>query len=286
MIVAAFFIVGAILAYSYQAQLIPALLSPLAGEKLVYLTPAGGFTFIFLIAIYAGLALALPILLQQLYGFLKPALPEAARRKSALILLGSSALMIGGIAFGYFIAVPGALNFLYGFADQYVVATLTADSYLNFVIAYTIGIGIVFQIPLLLLLLNAIKPLTPGGLLKSEKWVVLIAFILAAIITPTPDPINQAIIAVPIIIVYQIGVITILFQILKAHRHRKRTLRTSRSTPTAVSALSSLAVKTALTPEPTPALYVSPANQAVVQKPLFPAAARSIDGIISVTQIS
>lgn len=225
LIVAFFFILGAVLAYQFQDWVIPALLSPLNGEKLVYLNPAGGFSFIFLISIYAGLALALPVLMQQIYAFLRPALPIKARRKSSIIIISSFLLLIAGVAFGYFVAVPGALTFLYGFADEYVIASLTADSYLNFMIAYTIGIGMVFQLPLLLLLLHAITPLTPGGLMKSEKWIVLVAFIAAAIITPTPDPVNQTIIALPVIAAYQIGVVTILLSIARNKRAQKKANR-------------------------------------------------------------
>ena len=225
MLVAALFIVGACLAYSYQEALIPFLLNPLHGEKLVYLNPAGGFSFIFLISIYAGIALSFPVLVQQFYAFLRPALPTGARKKSSIIIISSFLLLIAGVAFGYFVAVPNALQFLYGFADQYVEASLTAESYLNFIIAYTIGIGIVFQIPLLLLLINSIKPLTPGGLWKSEKWVILLAFIVAAIITPTPDPVNQAIIAGPVIAVYQIGVVAVLISIARKRRATKASLR-------------------------------------------------------------
>lgn len=221
-IVAAFFIIGATLAYTYQAQLIPALMAPLHGEKLIYLNPAGGFSFIFLISIYAGIAVALPILVQQLYAFLRPALPQSAQKKSSAIIISSFLLLISGVAFGYFVAVPNALTFLTTFADEYVSSSLTADSYLNFVIAYTIGIGLVFQIPLVLLLIDSIKPLTPTGLFKSERWVILGAFIVAAIITPTPDPINQTIVAGPVIIVYQLGVFAILFKIMKARRAAKK----------------------------------------------------------------
>lgn len=218
MLVAAFFIIGASLAYTYQSTLIPLLLNPLGGEKLVYLNPAGGFSFIFMISIYAGIALAFPVLLQQLYGFLRPVLPKEAQKKSLIIIISSLLLLLAGILFGYFVAVPNALTFLYAFAESYVEASLTAESYLNFIIAYTIGIGIVFQLPLLLLLIHTIKPFTPGGLLKSEKWVILIAFIIAAIITPTPDPINQAIIAGPVVVVYQIGVVAILTSIYRKRR--------------------------------------------------------------------
>lgn len=227
MLVAAFFIAGACLAYTFQEYLIPLLLNPLGGQSLVYLNPAGGFSFIFLISIYAGMALAFPIFVQQIYSFLRPALPASAQKKSAIIIISSFLLLIAGIVFGYMVAVPNALNFLYSFADQYVEASLTADSYLNFIIAYTVGIGIVFQLPLLLLLINSIKPLTPGGLLKSEKWVVLLSFIVAAIITPTPDPVNQAIIAGPVVIVYQIGVVAVLISIARKRNLAKKQVKVS-----------------------------------------------------------
>lgn len=227
MLIATLFIIGATLAYVYRAELIPLLLAPLDGQKLVYLNPAGGFSFIFLISIYAGIALSFPIFMQQIYAFLRPALPKVIHRKSSVIIASSFLLLTTGIVFGYIVAVPNALTFLYGFADQYVEASLTADSYLNFMIAYTVGIGIVFQLPLLLLLIHSIKPLTPGGLLQSEKWVVLIAFIVAAIITPTPDPINQAIIAGPVVVIYQIGVIAVLFSIARQKRRSKKIAQTT-----------------------------------------------------------
>ncbi len=222
MIVSAFFILGACLAYNFQNQVVTAVLAPLKGEKLVYLNPAGGFSFIFMISIYAGLALALPVLIQQLYAFVRPALPGNAQKKSVMLIVGGFFLLLAGVAFGYYVAVPNALIFLYSFADQYINASLTADSYLNFVIAYTLGIGMVFQIPLLLILINSVKPLSPGGLMRSERWVILISFIVAAIITPTPDPVNQTIIAGPVIIVYQIGVIIILHSYYKKRRAEKR----------------------------------------------------------------
>lgn len=268
MLVAAFFVIGACLAYTYQASLIPLILGPLHGEQLIYLNPAGGFSFIFLISIYAGIALAFPVLVQQLYAFMRPALPLKAQKKSPLIIIGSFLLLVLGVLFGYFVAVPNALAFLFEFADQYVQASLTADSYLNFMIAYTIGIGIVFQIPLLLLLIDTIKPMTPGGLLKSEKWVIVIAFIVAAIITPTPDPINQAIIAGPVIVIYQLGVIAVLVAIARRKRATKKTpslLRTSRA-PAPVTAPSR---SSAVPPVPTtPATAKTPPSTRPIVRPI------------------
>jgi sec-independent protein translocase protein TatC len=222
LIVAIFFILGACLAYGFQGPVIDSVLAPLKGQKLVYLNVTGGFNFIFMISIYAGIALAMPVLIQQLYAFIRPALPTDAQQTSAKLIVGSFILLLCGMAFGYFVAVPNALVFLYSFADNFIDASLTADSYLSFVMAYTIGIGVVFQIPLLLLLINKIKPFTPSGLFQSEKWVIVAAFIIAAIITPTPDPINQTIIAAPVVVIYQIGVFMILHSIYKKRRAEKR----------------------------------------------------------------
>lgn len=257
-VIAAVFIAGSGAAYAYQAPLIKLLLDPLAGQKLVYLNPAGGFNFIFMISIYAGLVLAVPFMIHQLYCFVRPLLSKKVQHYSTRVLIISLVLLTCGVVFGYIFAIPGALNFLYKFATSYIEASLTADSYLNFIIAYTLGLGLVFQLPLLLMLLHWIKPLTPKGLLKSERWMILMSFIAAAIITPTPDPLNQVIIALPIILIYQLGVAAVLISI---HRAKKATLKsavTQRTQPAQaqhspldlVAALETFTPARSLTPTP------------------------------------
>lgn len=233
---AVFLITGASLAYAFRDQLIHILLEPLKGQPLMYLNPAGGFSFILLVSVYAGLALAAPITIYQVFCFVRPILSKRAQKNSFLVLISSLILLAGGVAFGYIFAIPGALNFLYEFAGDYVQASLTADSYLNFVVAYTLGLGLVFQVPILLMLIHWINPLTPSGLLKSERWVILGAFIAAAIITPTPDPLNQTIIALPIIVVYQLGVVAVLVSVFREKRstakmHRRQAATATPDTP-------------------------------------------------------
>jgi sec-independent protein translocase protein TatC len=219
-------LVASSLVYVYRASIIPIILQPLGetfgDQKLMYLNPAGGFNFIFLISIYAGLAAVAPFVIQQLYVFIRPTLPKAAQRLSVKLLLTSFLLMIAGILFGYYIAVPGALKFLVEFAGEYVSAALTADSYLNFLIAYTLGLGLLFQIPFVIIIGHYIKPFTPTGLMKSERWAIVLTFIAAAIITPTPDPINLLIVALPIVLIYQIGIVTVLISIFKKRRSERK----------------------------------------------------------------
>jgi sec-independent protein translocase protein TatC len=212
------FLVASSLAYNYRDNILGIIMQPLDGEKLIYLTPGGGFNFIFQVSMYAGLLAAAPVLIYQLYGFIRPALPKRAQRSSVIVVLVAFLLMLCGVAFGYFVAVPSALHFLSTFAGGDVTPNLTADSYLSFFLAYIAGLGILFELPLLLLFLHWIHPMTPGKLLKSERFVILFAFVAAALITPTPDMLNQAMIAIPLILIYQLGVIAVLLVIRRDHR--------------------------------------------------------------------
>lgn len=220
LIVAVVFIAAAALSFTFKDVIVPIILSPAGDQQLIYLNPSGAFSFILLVSIYIGMAVSTPVVLHQIYGFIKPLLDKRVRKYSVRIILFAFALLIAGVAFGYFYAVPGALNFLGEFADSFIVSSLTADSYLDFMVKYTLGLGIAFQIPILLVIIHWIKPLSPTGLLKSERWVIVLAFIAAAIITPTPDPMNMTIVALPLIGVYQLGVITILISIAKEKRRK------------------------------------------------------------------
>ena len=222
------FIVASAIAYQFRDALVDIVLAPIGYQKLVYLTPAGGFNFIFQVTMYAGAVVAAPILIYQLYKFVQAALPRRVRNYSIRIVVAATLLMIAGVCFGYFVAVPAALHFLTTFAGSYVEANLTADSYLNFVMAYVAGLGLLFQLPLLLIFWNWISPLSGKKLLSTERFIILFAFIAAAMITPTPDPTNQAMVAVPIILIYQIGIIAVMIV-----NRRHKTVSASKTVPAA-----------------------------------------------------
>lgn len=221
-VVALLFIVTSSVAYTFRDLLVAVVLAPIGDQKLVYLTPAGGFSFIFQITMYAGAVVTAPALIYHLYKFVQPALPERATRYSFRIILSATLLMVAGVCFGYFVAVPAALHFLTDFAGDYVTSNLTADSYLNFVVAYVVGLGILFQLPILLVLWNWINPIPPGGLWNSQRFVIIGAFIAAAIITPTPDILNQSMVAVPIIAIYQLGAIAVFTSNRRLRRQEKK----------------------------------------------------------------
>lgn len=200
--------------FQFKDQLISVVMDPLHGQKLVYLTPGGGFGFIFTLAIYFGVLMAIPVIVYHVYRFLQPLLSKTSKKLVATFMLLSCLLAAGGAAFGYFVTIPAALDFLATFAGDAVIPNLTAESYLNFVVAYILGLALLFQLPLLLFLFDHVRPFPPGSLLSSQRYVIIGSTVIAAIITPTPDAFNMAIVAVPIVVIYQLGVIAV------AIRHR------------------------------------------------------------------
>lgn len=221
--VALVFIVASALAYNVREQLVSIVLSPIGHQKLVYLTPAGGFAFIFQISMYAGMLVTAPIAIYHLYKFVSPALPARMNHLSVRVMLVSTLLLALGVSFGYFVAIPAALQFLTTFGGDFVVANLTADSYLSFVVAYLLGLGLLFQLPLLLVIWNWIQPFKPGGLLATQRFVLVGSFIAAAMITPTPDALNQCLIALPIVAIYQLGVVAVFFMNRRSRRQAPTT---------------------------------------------------------------
>lgn len=245
------FLIAASLAYSYKDPILALLMQPLDGEQLIYLTPGGGFAFIFQVSLFMGIIAATPVLMFSVFRFLAPVLSGKTRLLSVGVMIASVVLLCGGATFGYVFAIPAAMNFLLHFADGFASASLTAQSYLSFVMAYTAGLGLLFQLPLILLLIHWIKPLKPGKLMSFQRYVILFSFIIAALISPTPDALNQVIIAVPIIVMYQLGVLAIWISVLRAGRKVKKAHRLHKSTATVVP--HSAALSSAI---PTPAAVV------------------------------
>ena len=208
--------------YLIKDQIMAVIMQPLGGQRLVYLTPIGGFNFIFKVSLYFGLVVILPVIVYHLYRFLEPLMHARRKRSVTFFIVASFLLAVAGGSFAYIAGLPAALHFLSGFDIQNVSAMLTVESYLAFVVAYVLGFAALFQIPLILMIINTITPVPPKKLLGSMRFVILGAFIAAAIISPTPDVTNQAILAVPIILMYVIGVMLVWAQSRSGRNRRQQ----------------------------------------------------------------
>lgn len=201
-------LLGSGVGYALADTLLALLQAPL-GQKLYYTSPTGAFSFIIKLCLSFGVIVSLPIIVHQAICFLSPLMHSVTKRHVATMTIWSLLLAVGGIMFTYFVSLPGALHFLTNFHTDSIESMITADAYFTFVITYLFGAALLFQLPLLMFIINKVKPLRPRTLLSIERYVFVASFILAAIITPTPDPLNLIIMAVPIILMYQAGVILI-----------------------------------------------------------------------------
>lgn len=193
-------------AYAVEHTIVGLLLEPANGQKFVYTSPGGGIDFLFRVCLYVGLVLSIPVIIYQILRYVQPLIGKHSTRFIVVGSLTSGVLAIGGVLFGYFLGLPAALQFLLNqFHTSDITAMITIQSYLSFVILYLAGSSLMFQVPLVIYFINRIKPLRIKSLLKYERWVILISFIVAAMINPSPRIYDMTMLAIPMILSYQIG---------------------------------------------------------------------------------
>ncbi len=212
-------------AYSIEKQLTAWLLKPAGAQQFIYTTPGGGFDFLFKLCLYSGIAASIPIIMYHLFRYIHPLLGQQSRRFMLGCTLWSSSLALLGIAFGYFFGLPAAMHFLLqSFSSDKISALITIQSYISFVMVYLLGAALLFQIPLILILINRIKPLSPRKLMKYQRWVIVGAFVIGAVISPTPDIRNQVILSGPAILMYELS-IAIIWALNRRGRKSKKVLQ-------------------------------------------------------------
>lgn len=221
---AALVAIGTGAGYYINALLIQLIQQPL-GEKLYFTSPTGGFNFIFVLCLAFGVLVSLPFIFYQILAFLHPVLSYTHRAMRFWYPACSTVLATVGVSFAYFISLPLALHFLTSIGSGTNIESLiTTDAYFRFALTYLIGFAILFQLPLLLIIANRMTPLKPSKLMKAQKYVILGSFVLAAVLTPTPDPLNQLLMAGPIIVLYQVSVALIWIANIRRNKRARRVL--------------------------------------------------------------
>jgi sec-independent protein translocase protein TatC len=202
----AVFIPGAILFVGFQERLIEWLQEPLPDDKeLVTLGVTEPFFTSLKVCFFAGLAIALPIVLYQLWSFLAPAFEERMQRTVAIASLLGGLLFAGGVAFAYVIVLPKALTFLTNFNDEFFEVQIRASYYFSFVLVALLGMGLVFEMPIFVLTLVRLRIVTAAQLRRNWRFGVVFVF-LVAILLPTVDPVSLAFEVVPLLALYFLSV--------------------------------------------------------------------------------
>lgn len=199
------------LAWSHAPRLFELLARPVRrflppGQNLAYTTLTEPFLLYFRVALLGGLILAAPVILWQVWMFVAPALYRKEKRFAIPFLLGSVFFFLAGCAFGYFQAFPMVVGFLVGMGTNFQ-AVITINEYLSMATKVILGLGICFELPVFIFFLTRMGVVTEKWLLKKFKYAVLLITVTAAIITPTPDVATQAVFAVPMILLYLLGIL-------------------------------------------------------------------------------
>lgn len=204
---AACIIFATVVSFLFVDQEVRLLVAPAHGATLVALQPTETFVSYVKVALTTGIALSMPLLVYQLFQFLAPGLTRGEKRGILISLPGITLFFVLGLTFCYYVVLPSALGFLLNFGNDLVKATISISEYLSFVTTFMLAVGLAFETPLVIFILSKLGVATPKRLSRFRRWFWVLAFVIAAIITPTPDPINQTYVAVPLILLYELGII-------------------------------------------------------------------------------
>jgi len=177
------------------------------GHSLVYLALTEALWVQMKVGLIVGVFVAAPAILWQVWQFVAPGLHGHEKKYAVPFVVVGSLLFIGGGAFSLFVVTPFAIKFLLSYERPGLQAMISIGTYIDFLLKFTVAFGAIFELPLAITLLTRMGVVSVRTLAKNRKYAILGAFVAAAVLTPTPDAFNQALMAGPLIVLYEVGII-------------------------------------------------------------------------------
>ena len=175
--------------------------------KLVFLAPTEAFWMNMKVALVAALVFSLPVIFLQLWKFISPGLQPTEKKYVIPFVIVSTGLFMVGASFCFIIVLPLALSFLLNYkVGDFLMPMLSVGQYVDFCLKFILAFGAIFELPIVLIFLTKIGLVTPETLKRNRRLAIVLAFVAGAILTPTPDPFNQTLMAIPIIMLYEVGI--------------------------------------------------------------------------------
>jgi sec-independent protein translocase protein TatC len=205
---AVFLVLGMIVAWIFRDRLLTYLQAPLLkiGKTLVFTHPMDALNLNLQVSLLAGAIAACPFILYQVWLFIAPGLYQNERRFVWPFMGATIGLFLAGAAFGYFFVLPGAIKILVlGFGHNFT-SMITIEDYSSFFLSIILGLGVSFELPILIFFLAMFGIVSPRFLWKNIRYAILAVFIVAAIICPSPDPWTMCVYAIPMLSLYVLGI--------------------------------------------------------------------------------
>lgn len=195
-----------IVSFVFTKQLFDILVWPAQGINLIFIEVTEMLGTYMRVSLVGGIVLAMPYLVYELIMFVSPALTPREKTYVYIILPWIAIMFAGGVVFGYFVLVPPALKFLIGFGTDIATPQIRIGNYISIVTRLLLAIGIVFELPVISTFLARLGVINAKWLASKRKLAIVFAFVIAAMLTPTLDPINQSLVAVPLVILYEVSI--------------------------------------------------------------------------------
>jgi len=200
-------LVGTVLSLAFTPRLLEFLIAPMGGKQPISLKPTESIIIYFKVAMVAGAVLAMPVIIYQLLMFVLPGLTKDERKYLRIIVPGATLLFATGVAFATFVMLPFTIKYLQSFLADIIQPTYSIDYYISFVTSLTFWVGVIFETPLIIAFLARLGVISPKMLTSNRKYAIVIIAILSAMITPTPDPVNMALVMIPLLVLFEVGAI-------------------------------------------------------------------------------
>ena len=198
--------IAAALSFIFYEWIFYILILPAQGINLIYIEMTEMIGTIMKVCLASGLVLAMPYLTFQVIMFISPALTRKEKRYVYIILPWITIMFLIGVLFSYFILIPPAINFLITFGSDIAAPQIKIGNYISIITRLMLAIGLVFEMPVVTTFLARIGIVKAKWLADKRRTAIIVAFILAAVITPTFDPINQVLVAVPLVLLYELSI--------------------------------------------------------------------------------
>lgn len=197
--------------YAFAEKLLGILLKPLTdvlpqGHSLIATSLPETFFTVMKLALVCGAFAVSPYIFYQLWKFVAPGLYKEERKIIIPVAVATAVCFVGGALFGYFIVFPFGFKFFVDYAADYITVMPTISAYFSLAVTLLIAFGLIFELPVFIFFLTSLGLVTTKALRKFRRWAILLCFIVAAILTPTPDAINQLLMAGPMVILYEVGI--------------------------------------------------------------------------------
>ncbi len=220
-------LIGTAFSFIAKGWVFEVILRPLRitqGDKvtIITLSPTEPFMTVLKVSIYAGLLIALPVVLWQFWAFIMPALYENEKKRVLPYVFFTTALFLAGVLFGYYVVLPVGLKFLVGYGGDIFNQQLRASEYISFVSLFLLAFGVVFEMPAIMLMLSSAGIVNARQLRKTRKYALVGIATASMVLTPSQDPVSMLLMMGPLLVLYELGIM--LARVVDRRRAKRKAL--------------------------------------------------------------